>query len=200
MVRKRRPAVTVTQLALALKISKCNIYRWVRNGLLSVIHLRSYHQKNKIIKREDAVQLLRDWRRSCTPTKASNLLGVSRNSAEHLIKKNILETIKLMGLTRVMLSSIDSAKNFKNLTDQDVIYPEKKGFAKYSREKIREISLKSLKSPKRYHLTLADKQTGGSISATNLHKNWKAKIWTREEFRAMSLKGGRGQKKKSPTV
>ncbi|MDP3697540.1 MAG: hypothetical protein Q8R55_06020, partial [Candidatus Taylorbacteria bacterium] len=142
MVRKRRPAVTVPQLARVLKIKESVVYGWIKRGLLPVMHLRGYNSKgNFIIKREDAVEIIHIRKRSCTPTKAAELLGICQNSIQYFMRKNIVISTKLMGLTRITLDSIGPAKEF---VGKDIVNPELKGFARYSPEKRREVFRKGV--------------------------------------------------------
>lgn len=194
---KRRPAVTITQLIKALKVEKCVVYRWVRKGHLPVMRLRSYHKKgNYIVKREDAVWLVSNWRRTCTPTEAGRLLGVCEKSAWYFITKGIFRSVKVCGLNRVFLDSIPGAKEF---IGKDVVNPGLIGFARYSPEKIRELARLG---QNHYQLTLADRQKGARRMNEVLKENGKAHRWTHnsEEARDASRKGVQSRKNKLEKV
>ena len=190
---KRRPAVTVLRLASALKLQPCVIYRWIKKGFVPVMHLRSYHKKgNLVLKREDAVWIIHNWRRSCTPTKASRILNVSDGSMGYFIRKNILKSVKMFGHYRIILDSIPDAKE---LIGKDVINPGLIGFARYSPEKRREFSKIGRNH---YKLTTADRQKGARRMNQILIETGKAHRWqpNTEEARQASGRGLEARKNK----
>lgn len=155
---KRRPAVTILQLSRVLKLEPCVVYRWVKKGTLPVMRLRSYHNKgNFIVKREDAVWLIHNWKRTCTPTEAARKLNTTDGAVRYYIRKNILRSVKISGLNRIVVSLIPEVEKF---IGKDVINPDLVGFARYAPEKRREMSKVGHMSHWHHKFTLADRQKG----------------------------------------
>lgn len=177
--RNRRPAVTIPQLARILnRVNRVNldtVYRWVEKGLLP---LAISTRGKRIINRDIALNLFRDWKHTCRYTIAAKLLGAPEGSIRYFVRKKILISIKFLNSERIAISSINSAKN---LIGKDIVNPDKIGFARYSREKIRELSSRGVQSPNRkkmsseYYRELGCK--GGKASV----KSGKGHRWTREE-------------------
>ena len=194
---KRRPAVTISQLAKALDLNICVVYRWVGKGTLPVMHLRGYHRKgNFIVKREDAVWLIHNWRRSCTPTRAARILKIPESSVWYFIRKSVLRSVKIYGLNRVVLASIPEARE---LIGKDIVNSDLIGFARYSPEKRRELSRIG---PRHHKLTQADRQKGARRMNQVLIETGKAHRWApnSEEAREASRKGVESRKNKKKNI
>jgi excisionase family DNA binding protein len=155
-----RERVALPRLGRAMGIK--NIYRWAEKGFLPVPMI----DNRKFVTRPVANHLLSGWRHSLTPTQARRLLGVSEGQMYGLIRRGIVTTIKVFGHTRVARASLAPAREFVNRSQEDIAFPDREGFARFSAEKHREWGRHSARSPAHHR-------------------------WTSEEARAAGRRGGR---------
>lgn len=75
------------------------VLRWVKYGWLE--------SKNGRITTDYKTCLLSDWKRSCSFKEAGAKLAISNGTMSAWKRKGLIETIKIMGFKRVLLSSLD---------------------------------------------------------------------------------------------
>jgi hypothetical protein len=155
-----RGRVALPRLGRALRIT--NIYAWAEKGFLPI----SIMDNQKFVTRPFANQLLSGWRRSVTLTQAGRLLGISEGQMYGLIRRQIVTTIKVFGYRRVARASMAQARACVNRSQQDIAFPDRKGFARFSSETHREWGRHSARSARHHR-------------------------WTTEEARAAGRRGGR---------
>jgi hypothetical protein len=142
--KREKPAdVSIPDLATKLGIGECTAYRWAAKDLLERV------DGSRLISGEFAAQLVKDWKRSCTQVEAGIRLSRSTSKVNEMLHTGELRGVEvpLGGKLRVLLSSIREAKNKpRAIKESDVVHPERRGFARLSREQALQFARRGRKS------------------------------------------------------
>lgn len=141
-LRPRRP-VALIRLARLFSMTLPKLLNFVR-----------YHQiPTKILDglvtmgRPDAVKILK-WNRSCGVSKAARELRIRDSAPKRLLKQRRLKGETLFGKMRITKKSIALLKK-KGVHDKSVVFPDRQGFARFSKRRLREISRRAGKTPRK---------------------------------------------------
>jgi hypothetical protein len=135
---ERRP-VSLPKLARDLKIGECTVYRWLEKNILPAI------ENTNLVAGDFAAKLVRNWKRSCTQVEAGEHLGCSATTIGVMLANKELQGIEVPkgGKLRILLSSVEKARLIPRIIQpQDIKYPGRRGFARLTPKKAREVSHK----------------------------------------------------------
>jgi predicted DNA-binding transcriptional regulator AlpA len=130
--------VALTVLAEYLGIGQGTAYRWAKKNIIP-----TYQGMCLMVEGKLAWQIMRDWNRSCTQMEAARFLGVSPSNIWDMVEAGILQTIKPFpkGKKRVLVDSLINALFLaRRVKPEDVLYPDRTGFARLTPQKAAQIS------------------------------------------------------------
>lgn len=132
--KKPRSPITLARLAKALKMPCPKLGSFVNYRKLPKTILDGW----VAIDRSYALQILK-WTRSCGIAQAVCDLHVRFTTAKTFLEQGRLQGEVLFGKMRIFLQSIENLKK-EGVYDNSVIFPERRGFARFSEERLREIN------------------------------------------------------------
>lgn len=137
-----RHGYTVEEFALLLSVGECTVYRWIYEDLIPYVNCR--------IPKKFANKIKRLWIKTFTPSEFARHLGVSPSKVDILMVKGKIRGIRVIRKIRLYLKDLKKIRRDKNLVQKaDVVYKNKRGFARYSKKRKTAIALLGCYSPNR---------------------------------------------------
>jgi hypothetical protein len=138
----KKRGVSPEELALLLPTGKCTVYRWIRDDLIPYV--------NKQIPLVYALKMKLLWDKTCTASEAARILGVSTSKVNDMLDDGYFQEILVARKKRILRKSIHKVMKVPFVIQkQDIIYPNRRGFARLRKAKQREISMMGNNSNKR---------------------------------------------------
>jgi hypothetical protein len=107
-IKQDRIYVLLTRMARAMKINVSSVYKWEKDKHFEAIWVGN----QKMVLRRDVINILHNWRRTCTPTEAATRIGTKRGTIFGYMDRGAIDYIKMFGYRRVLLSSIPRGKEY----------------------------------------------------------------------------------------
>ncbi len=141
-MKKIRLPVSIPAMAQRLGVGESTVYKWVRRKLVPTTQGFFGLQVPGV----DAERIIDNWNKSCTQAEAADFLGVGNTTVNVMIAEGKLKSIELLGKTRVLINSLIKALASRRLVrPEDVLYPNRRGFARLTPQKASELSLRTWK-------------------------------------------------------
>jgi len=146
LIQRKDKGFTAEELAELLPVGNCTVYRWIAGDFIPYLDRRI---PSAFVKR-----LKKLWDKTCTPSEASRVLGVSTSKVDDMLKEGCFNVVMIVRKKRIFKSSLNKVKR-KNFVVQrvDIVHPNRRGFARLKKSKLQEISIMGNKSQKRNKLS-----------------------------------------------
>lgn len=105
----------LTEFSRKMGVDISSVYKWAKTDNFFTVWMVG---GQRMIKRNDAYKLIKDWKRSYTPTEAAKKIGIRQGTIGGYIQSGIVEVIKPFGFNRVLKSSIPEAKTYAEGTKE----------------------------------------------------------------------------------
>jgi transposase len=140
--------MTCTEMARQMNgVSVSCIQLWARTRRLKTKrNPKSNRKRGRTIDDNYAAAIIEAWQDSCTFVEVAKILSsmVGRKVSEHWVRFAVGDEMRMrvLGLQRVVRSALPELKERWLRAQKDVFHPRKRGLARYSRKKIKQLSMR----------------------------------------------------------
>jgi len=131
---RKNSGLTVRDLAKLLPVGESTIYRWIKDDIIPYVNCR--------IPLAFAKKLKKEWDKTCTPAEAARIRRVSTSKIDKMLNDGCCFRERFVARKRRIIR--ESLWNLKRgsfvIKKGDIVHPNRRGFARLTKAKLRKIS------------------------------------------------------------